>query len=140
MSTYTVTACAPGTPGPTRITVRRPHDYWYRGAETEPFPGEPTPRQIVAQLHKQIAAKSPQHARLVAAFHALERERAEREKKAGHRKRPCAASDARRERLEEFAALMESGLPVKAAARQMGVNARTARGYALEIRREADGD
>ena len=36
----------------------------------------PTPREIVAQLHAEIAAKSPEHARLVAEF---ERRRAARE-------------------------------------------------------------
>jgi hypothetical protein len=34
-----------------------------------------TPRQIVRQLHAEIAATSPEHARLVAAFHALPEDR-----------------------------------------------------------------
>jgi hypothetical protein len=33
-------------------------------------PEEPSPREIVARLHAQIAAKSPEHATLVAEFQA----------------------------------------------------------------------
>lgn len=133
-ATYIVTACAPASPGPSRLTVRRQYDYWYRGAETEPFHGEPTPRQIVARLHRQIAAKSPEHARLVAEFEALSCD------EENPRNPLSAQSAARRVRIEEFAGLMKSGLTVKAAARRVGISERVGRAYRHEIEKEASGD
>ena len=39
-------------------------------------PEEPTPAEIVAGLHAEIAAKSPEHARLVVAFERKQEEKA----------------------------------------------------------------
>lgn len=127
---YRVTACIPGTPGPTWLSVRQDYDYWYRGADPEPFPGEPSPREIVARLHAEIAAKSPGRARLVAEF-----ERITGESRAVKEKRPTAAVEDRRARIQEYGQLQASGLSNKAVSRVMGIHDRTGREYRAAIRR-----
>ena len=61
-----------GLSGQVPAPVAQRRDYEYR-----PEPDQPSPREIVAGLHAQIAAFSPEHASLVAEF---ERRQAARER------------------------------------------------------------
>jgi hypothetical protein len=45
-----------------------PLDALRRNYKRHPLPEQATPKEIVARLHAEIAAKSPEHASLVAAF------------------------------------------------------------------------
>ena len=100
-------------------------------------PGELSPREIVARLHAEIAALSPEHAALVAEYEALP-PRPAKSRGFWVPGEPSPASAAlmrgRRERAGRYARLVASGLGRKAAARRTGVAARTARQYERDIR------
>jgi hypothetical protein len=78
------------------------------------------PREIVARLHKVIAAKSPAHAALVARW---------------EQKQAARASDihpqvtACRERMERYGELREDGMPPEEAAGEFGLQGSTAQRY-----------
>jgi hypothetical protein len=84
------------------------------------------PREIVAALHAEIAAKSPEHAALVAAWDAM---------RAGRMAVPCpgeaAVCAARQARVREYAKLRGQGLTLAQAAGRLGVSPRTAETYGL---------
>jgi len=94
-----------------------------------------TPREIVAALHRQIAARSPEHAALVAEYRrlGLERPRAVPGdgREAGGYARGAHVSAACRERMRQFAALAASMGTEQAAAR-LGIHISTARRYVRE--------
>jgi hypothetical protein len=89
---------------------------------------EPAPREIVRRLHREIAAKSPDHAALVAAF------------EAGWAKVPQGSGyvqiqkEARIERLRKYAVLRADGANREDAARLVGVTTKTAENYDTDIR------
>lgn len=114
-------------PGPKTLSG----GYRYMGWRTEPIRDEPSPRQIVAKLHEEIAAKSPELAAVVADY----------EKYAG----VIAAWDPmedgipdgpldRREKLQVWAQLRDEGWSVKEASAYLGIDERTGRRYDAEIR------
>jgi hypothetical protein len=92
-----------------------------------------SPREIVAGLHAEIAALSPEHAELVAEYQALPRRERTRY---SPEPRPAsiAVREKRRERAGRYVRLRESGLGKKAAARRAGIAVRTASQYELDIR------
>ena len=116
---------------------------WRPGAGTPQRPGGASeayvehPSEIVARLHAEIAAKSPEHARLVAAFNAIpedllgawdpddERQPAE--------PRPAGGPQRRR---EGWLWLRASGISPDEARAQLGVSARTARRYQQWLARQ----
>ena len=91
---------------------------------------EPSPREVVRRLHREIAATSPEHAALVAAFEALPR-RAERPV----REPRCLAKpgSVRYRRLSIYAAVRIGGGSGKAAARQAGVSQRSGQQYEADF-------
>lgn len=119
-------------PGPSTLSG----GYQYMGWQTEPIGDEPSPRQIVAGLHAEIAAKSPELAALVADY----------EKYAG----VIAAWDPvedlavipdgpldRREKMQVWVQLRDKGMSVKEAAASLGIDERTGRRWETELRAEA---
>jgi hypothetical protein len=96
----------------------------------------PETRRIVAELHKQIAAKSPEHAALVAAFEALPSLPPAWD--------PAEEAAARRaawlEQAERLAGFRERGLTQVAAARRIGVCERTAKNYEAALKAGAHRD
>ena len=106
----------------------------YRGLRAIPVPGEEEPPEeepevpeaIVARLHKEIAAKSPEHAALVTEYEALPVRRRPRYT-------PPHPRPATRERMGGYAQLRASGLGKKAAARQARISARTASRYEADF-------
>ena len=98
-------------------------------------PDEQSPREIVARLHAEIAAQSPEQAALVAEYEALPpRRRVPRYAPQGPRPASVAVMKARRERMDRYARLRASGLGKKAAARRTGIAVRTACQYERDIR------
>lgn len=94
-----------------------------------PDPREMEPRQIVARLHAEIAAKSPEHAALVAAFEALPGLPPAWD--------PAEEASARRaawlERAGRYAAF-RAVLTQEAAARRLRICIRTARNYEAALK------
>ena len=97
-------------------------------------PVEPTPAEIVAELHKRIAAKSPEHARLVAAFHRAQEMRRLLLLGDGHEN---VLKTSRKWRVSEYGKLRARGVSVEAAAAAVGVSVSTAGEYGRELRRAA---
>ena len=90
-------------------------------------PGELTPAEIVAQLRAEIAAKSPEHARLVARYEAAERAAAERP-------RLHIRSAERVARMEEYARLRRSGMSKRDARGKVGVSKSVGHRYEADMR------
>ena len=95
------------------------------------FPADAGPREIVAVLHREIAAQSPERAVLVAEYEALPA-------KPGYPLRtprlPSGGrSSARLERLEVYTALRLSGTGQKAAATRAGISHHTGRQYEADF-------
>jgi hypothetical protein len=113
--------------------LRRNYSY----AGNLPIPGTRirSPREIVAELHREIAAKSPRHARLVAAFEALPREDEpawdEWEESLSARE---IAREKRRARLRQYTDLRVSGMTKASAARELGIAGRTASEYECDMK------
>ena len=94
-------------------------------------PEELSPREIVARLHAEIAALSPGHAALVAAFE-------QRPRKPGYpiraARRPAGyRSAARLRRLAVYSSLRLSGSGLKAAARRAGLRPDIGRQYEADM-------
>lgn len=88
---------------------------------------EPSPREIVARLHERIAAQSPDHAALVAAY---QRTRAAMRVPPGPvQVFPRSPRRSRLARQEAYAALRGAGTGRKDAAALVGVCRRTADRY-----------
>jgi hypothetical protein len=111
------------------VTARLPEDPAAPAGSAGPNGEEPTPREIVAALHAEIAARSPGHAALVAAF-----EQIPRKPRTPIRvpRRPAVTSPHRR-RMEFYTALRLSGTGKKAAARQAGIVHHTGRRYEADL-------
>lgn len=92
------------------------------------------PRQIVALLHAEIAALSPEHAALVAAFEALPRKHGYPLRRA-RPALPGPGSNCQRrvQRLAAYTSLRLSGTGKKAAARRIGVGHGTGRQYEADF-------
>ena len=84
------------------------------------------PREIAAWLHELIAAKSPEHAGLVAAF---EDRNAGKVRPGPPQRFPRSPYLPRLERLGRYCVLRGSGTGKKAAATQVGIRPRTADRY-----------
>ena len=93
-------------------------------------PEEPGPPEIVAELHKRIAAQSPDLARLVAAY---ERKQEERSRE----RRVNVLKTERQQRVREYGNLLDDGWSPVDAAREVRVSLKTAGTYARELRRTA---
>ena len=98
-------------------------------------PEEPSPAEIVAGIHRQIARMSPDHARLVAEFERRQTEAA-RQLLAGDGHENVAKTS-REHRIREYGKLRARGVSVEAAARQVGVSRSTAGEYGRELRKAA---
>jgi hypothetical protein len=89
------------------------------------------PREIVTDLHAEIAAQSPEHAALVAAYEALPARPGYPLRRA---RRPAGGmSAARLRRLEVYTALRLSGTGAKAAATRAGISHHTGRQYEADL-------
>ena len=99
--------------------------YAWRGRD------ERTPREIVADLHRRIAAKSPAHAALVAGFEQRQAGRRDDLADAVARRPPVPSASAlrRAERLRRFGELREAGRSREEAAAEVGVGPSAARSY-----------
>jgi hypothetical protein len=112
----------------------------YRGLRSTVPEGEPPaekvehPSVIVARLHAEIAAKSPEHAALVAEFEQLPR----RPGQVGPSWWNLAQQAARDERIRRYTALRASGLSKKEAAAEVGVTVRRADRYELGLPETAE--
>ena len=97
---------------------------------------EPSPQEIVAALHAEIAAQSPEHAALVAEFDALP-PRPARSRGFWVPGEPSPAGAAltrgRRERADRYMRLLDSGLSRHAAARRAGIAVYTAYEYERDV-------
>jgi hypothetical protein len=90
-----------------------------------------TPQEITAELHAEIAARSPEHAALVAEF---ERADALRVRPSGGRDAHNARLMAERdERMREYAALRASGLDKMAARRRMDLSDTAGKRYEADM-------
>jgi len=89
-----------------------------------------TPREIVAALHKQIAAKSPAHAALVAAYEAAPQRPV---RPVRQPRRPAAAGSVRYRRLSIYAASRLGGASVKTAARKAGISRESGQQYEADF-------
>ena len=78
MSRHPAIRVAYTTSSPASSLAALSGDYERQGAA-----GEPEPQEIVAALHRQIAAKSPEHAALVAAYEARQQAGIDAVKRAG---------------------------------------------------------
>ncbi len=106
-------------------------DYVWRRDGTEPGPSEPSPAEIVAALHQRIAAKSPAHAALVAAFEAQQPPRRERSYGlASHNAQRTAERD---DRMRRYAALRASGLSKRQARTELGFSRWAADQYEADM-------
>ena len=82
--------------------------------------GNPSPAEIVTRLHKLIAAKSPEHAALVARW---EQKQAAAWPGVHHQVAAC------RERMERYGELREDGATPEEAAGDIGLRGSTAQRY-----------
>jgi hypothetical protein len=91
-----------------------------------------TPREIVALLHAEIAARSPEHAALVAAWDAM-RAAARLPDAAAPVPRPGSAAVVayRQDRVRAYRDMLGQGLTPEQAAERLGISPRTAETYGL---------
>jgi len=126
-------AISPGSATSPFTHLRR--NYTYAGDHPMPETRIRPPQEIVADLHKRIAAKSPRHAAILAAFERLPREDTpawdEREEAATSQE---IARAKRQARLRRYTTLRLSGTSSIAAARELGLKERTAREYEHDMR------
>ena len=93
-----------------------------------------TPAEIVALLHAEIAARSPEHAALVAAWDAMRAEqRALTETGQAPVRRPGSAAVVayRQDRVRAYRDMLGQGLTPEQAAERLGISPRTAETYGL---------
>jgi hypothetical protein len=90
------------------------------------------PQEIVAELHRQIAAKSSGRATLVAAFEALRRAVPGEGRETGGLASGKLTSAACRERMRHYLGLRAAGLSRAQAAARMGIHVKTAQRYDSE--------
>ena len=91
------------------------------------------PRELVAELHRRIAAKSPEHAELVARFEVLpSRVPAGDGRQAGGQARGEQISATFRGKLRTYLALRADGLDRELAAAALGIHPKTAQRYDSE--------
>ena len=83
-----------------------------------PVPADLTPRQVAAWLHAEIAAKSPEHAALVAAFEAIPRQP---ERSLPSPRHLARAGSPRYRRLSIYAAVRLRGGGEREAAMRAGI-------------------
>lgn len=91
--------------------------------------GERSPREITASLHREIAAISPEHAALVAAFEAIPRA----DPRPVRQPRPHPVYQERRRRMTVYSQARLAGRGPKAAARAAGVGASSASQYEADF-------
>lgn len=107
--------------------------YYSRAAETVE-----SPREIVARLHERIAAKSPEHAALVAGFEQRQAERrlvlADAVSRRAVPPAPSIASRRSSERIRRFAIARDAGKGREEAAAEVGVGPSAARNYDARLR------
>lgn len=104
--------------------------YEYGGWEYEPVQDELPPREIVRRLHREIAAKSPEHAALVAEY---ERYRSRPVTPGGRDEVNRQRKAERIERMRKYAQLLASGLSRKEAARALGIGERKTYDYDADM-------
>lgn len=90
---------------------------------------EQSPREIVARVHERIAALSPEHASLVAAYEAIPRSA----QRPVRRPRPHPAYQSRQRRLTVYSQLRLAGREPRAAARSAGVGPSSSAQYEADF-------
>ena len=118
-----------GLGGSTPMEALR-RDYRRRGT-----PEEPSPAEIVAGIHRQIAKMSPRHAAMVAEFERKQEEKARRLLSGDDHENVLRTS--RQNRVRKYGKLRARGVSVEAAAREVGVSLSTAGEYGRELRKAA---
>ena len=98
--------------------------------------GNPSPAEIVARLHEQMAASSPRLAALVAVYDDVRAGRREPLTPAQIAREIPALSPARRRKIAVYRAARGRGASVQGAAMAAGVCTRTGRNFEDEWRRE----
>jgi hypothetical protein len=88
-----------------------------------------SPREIVAALHEEMAARSPELAALVAAYEAVPRTAP----RPLRQPRPAPVYAARRRRMTVYAQLRIAGAGPKAAARKAGVGRESTANYEADF-------
>jgi hypothetical protein len=125
---FTVTA---STLGRTGLDLLSPAGgYAYGGSELEPFRGEPSPRQIVAALHAEIAALDDERAALVAAYDELQAGLGTAGRLRRYNEQRAADWETR---LRQYARLRAAGMTKRQAGQAVQVSGRTASKYEADM-------
>lgn len=98
-----------------------------------------SPREIVTALHERIAARSPEHARLVARFARVQAGLDAETVAAVDLRGAEAARRGRLQRIRDYSRLRAGGMSREDAASRIGVGPDTAQRYEAALRRQAGG-